>query len=188
MSDTPAEPHRTYVCPWWLMYLADHRLRRLVQPTGPVIELLVATGDACLDVGCGMGYFTIPLAWRVGPAGHVTAVDVQPKMLEGAARRAEREGLTERIALRLSTDGDWAAPEQYDFILAFWMLHEVPDQRDYLATLRKTLKPGGRFLLVEPRLHVGERQWQESLDLARAAGFGVCTPRQVRYSRAAVLQ
>jgi len=148
----------------------------------------VASGDSCLDVGCGMGYFTIPLARLVGPTGHVTAVDLQPKMLDGAARRAKREGLADRIALRLTTDADWAVPERYDFILAFWMLHEVPDQRVFLGTLRKALKTGGRFLLVEPRLHVREPQWQDSLDLARAAGFGACTPQRIRYSRAAMLQ
>ncbi len=170
------------------MYFADHRLRRLFQPTGPVIESLVAPGDSCLDIGCGMGYFTIPLAHLVGPTGRVTGVDLQPKMLEGAARRARREGLADRVGLRLVTDADWAAPDRYDVILAMWMLHEVPDQKDFLVTLRKTLRANGRFLLVEPRLHVRERQWQDSLDLARTTGFAICTPRRLRYSRAAILQ
>ncbi len=188
MAETAREPHGASVCPWWLMYFADHRLRRWFQPTGPVIDSVVAAGNSCLDVGCGMGYFTIPLARLVGPTGHVTAVDLQRKMLDGAARRANREGLADRIDMRLVTDPGWAAPGRYDFILAMWMLHEVPDQREFLATLRTTLKPGGRFLLVEPRLHVGERQWQDSLEIAQAAGFRTQTSPQVRYSRAAILQ
>ncbi len=188
MSNNVQQPHRVCVCPWWLMYFADHRLRRLVQPPDPVIEPLAAAGDSCLDIGCGMGYFTIPLARLVGPAGHVTAVDLQPRMLQGAARRARREGLTDRISFCLVTESSWAAAGQYDFILAMWMLHEVPDQRSFLADLRKVLKAGGRFLLIEPRLHVREQQWRESLTLARGVGFGSCTPRDVRFSRAAVLQ
>ncbi len=188
MADTGREPHRTCVFPWWLLYFFDHRLRRLFQPTGPVVKSLVASGYSCLDVGCGMGYFTIPLAHLVGPTGHVTAVDLQPKMLAGAARRAQREGLVERVSFRLSNDADWATPEHYDFILAFWMLHEVRDQKPFLGTLRKVLKTSGCFLLVEPRLHVRERQWEDALDLAEAVGFRSRTPRPIRFSRAAILQ
>lgn len=188
MADTARDGPRTCVCPWWLMYFFDHRLRQLFQPTRSVIEPLVASGYSCLDVGCGMGYFTIPLAQLVGPTGHVTGVDLQPKMLEGAAKRAKRERLVDRISLRLSTDADWAIPGRYDFVLAFWMLHEVPDRKAFLATIRKVLKTSGRFLLVEPRLHVGERQWQDSLDLAQAVGFGSVTPRAIKLSRAAILQ
>lgn len=187
MAHSAPEPHRTRVCPWWLMYFANHRLRGLFQPTGPVLGSLVRPGDSCLDVGCGMGYFTIPLARLVGPAGHVTAVDLQPRMLDGAARRARRDGLADRISLRLVTDTDWAARDRYDFILAMWVLHEVPDQKDVLATLRRTLKAGGRVLLVEPRLHVREPEWQASLALAGSAGFRACTPQYARYSRAAIL-
>jgi ubiquinone/menaquinone biosynthesis C-methylase UbiE len=188
MEAPRSEPHRGCVCPWWLMYFFDHRVRRLFQPTEPVVGSLVASGYSCLDVGCGMGYFTIPLARLVGPTGHVTAVDLQPKMLEGATRRARREGLSERVSFRLSHDADWVIPEQYDFILAFWMLHEVPDRKALLGTLRKVLKTSGCFLLVEPRLHVRERQWKDSLDLAESVGFRSRTERLVRLSRAAILK
>ncbi|MBZ5553187.1 MAG: class I SAM-dependent methyltransferase [Acidobacteriia bacterium] len=188
MTDTGRGAHRTCICPWWLMYLFDHRLRRLFQPTDPVIKSLVGSGYSCLDIGCGMGYFTIPLAQLVGPTGHVTAVDLQPGMLQGAARRAQREGVVDRISLRLSTDSDWPIPQHYDFILAFWMLHEVPDQKCFLGTLRKILKTTGSFLLVEPRLHVRERQWEESLALAEAVGFRSRAPQSVKFSRAAILR
>jgi ubiquinone/menaquinone biosynthesis C-methylase UbiE len=188
MTDTGHEAHRTCVCPWWLMYFFDHRVRALLQPTAPVVASLVAPGDTCLDLGCGMGYFSAPLAQLVGPAGHVTAVDIQPRMLQGAARRAQREGLAERISLRRPTDSGWVLPEHYDFVLAFWMLHEVPDQKGLLGTCRRVLKGSGQFLLVEPRLHVGERQWERSLTLADGVGFHSQETRAVRFSRAALLR
>jgi len=170
------------------MAFVDDRVRALVQPTAPVLASLVAPGHACLDVGCGMGYFTVPLPRLVGPSGQVIAVDVQPRMLQGGARRLEREGLADRVSLYLATQSDWVRPEHYDFILAFWMLHEVPDRQGFLATLRQVLKPRGHFLLVEPRIHVGERLWRESLALAEAVGFHSRETRPVRFSRAALLR
>jgi 2-polyprenyl-3-methyl-5-hydroxy-6-metoxy-1,4-benzoquinol methylase len=188
MAESRQEGHQARLCPWWLMYLFDHRLRRLFQPTGPVIDGLVAPGDSCLDVGCGMGYFTIPMAHVVGPAGRVTAVDLQPRMLEGAARRAKREGVADRISLHAPGDSEWVVSEGYDFILAFWMLHEVREPESFLRTLRSVLKPSGSFLLVEPRLHVREKEWNGSLGLAAAAGFGLRRRPVVSFSRAAILQ
>jgi ubiquinone/menaquinone biosynthesis C-methylase UbiE len=187
LAEAPRGVHRSCVCPWWLMYFFDHRVRALFQPTAPVVGSLVAPGDQCLDLGCGMGYFTVPMALQVGPTGHVTAVDIQTKMLEGAARRAKREGLADRISLRLAADSDWMVPERYDFILAFWMLHEVPDPKALLETLRKVLKTGGRFLLVEPKLHVSEPAWEKSLALADRVGFHSCQMRPVKFSRAALM-
>ena len=179
---------RTRVCPWWLMYFVDYRLRGFFQPTGPVIQHLVAPGYSCLDVGCGMGYFTIPMAHLVGPAGRVTAVDLQPQMLEGAARRAKREGVADRIALHLPDDPGWKVPEHYEFILAFWMLHEVREPRSLLECLRGVLKADGVFLVVEPRVHVGRKQWEASLSLAESVGFRLRNRPAVTLSRAALLQ
>jgi ubiquinone/menaquinone biosynthesis C-methylase UbiE len=187
MAEVGRDASRTCVCPWWLMYLFDHSVRALFQPAAPVIASLVTEGQSCLDVGCGMGYFTVPLARLVGPAGHVTAVDIQPRMLDGAGRRLKREGLADRVSLRVPTDSDWVLAEHYDFILAFWMLHEVSDRRRLLETLRNVLKRGGQLLLVEPRLHVGERLWEESLRLAVTVGFHSRETRSVRFSRAALL-
>ena len=76
------------VCPWWLIRTLDNPLRRLFQNPEEILKDFVRTGDACLDVGCGIGYFTIPMAKLAGPSGNVTAVDLQPQMLAGVERRA----------------------------------------------------------------------------------------------------
>ena len=173
MADRPRQPNagETFVCPWWLIYFFDNPLRRLFHPAARILQPLVAPGYTCLDVGCGIGYFTVPLAELVGPTGRVTGVDLQAKMLEGAARRSQRRGLTGRISLCRPEDPEWTTPQKYDFILVFWMLHEVPDPGAFLETLRTVLKPSGCLLLVEPQLHVRKRQWEESLALAKAVGL-----------------
>ena len=176
-----------FVCPWWMVYSFDNPLRKLVQPPDRVLGDLVAPGDDCLDIGCGMGYFTIPLARLAGPSGSVTAVDVQQKMLDGLTRRARRHGLGGAIAARLVSDRDWDVPGRYDFVLAFWMVHEVPERDEFLGTLRRVLRDSGRVLLVEPRLHVSRSGFEHTLERARSAGFRVAQGPKVFASMSAIL-
>lgn len=79
-----------------------------------------------LDVGPGIGYFTIPMARRVGSGGRVIAADIQESMLRGIVRRAERAGVRGQIELYLSRPDEIYSGEPVDFILSFWMAHEVP--------------------------------------------------------------
>jgi len=176
-----------FVCPWWMVYSFDNPLRKLVQPPDRVLGDMVAPGDHCLDIGCGIGYFSIPLARLVGPSGSVTAVDVQQKMLDGLLRRARRHGLGGAIAARLASDPGWDMPGRYDFVLAFWMFHEVPERDGFLGTLRRVLKESGRVLLVEPRLHVSRSGFGHTLDRARDAGFQVARGPKVFASMSAIL-
>ena len=190
MEDTPRKSNgtKTFICPWWLMYFFDNPLRQLLQPAIRILQPLVAPGYTCLDLGCGMGYFTVALAKLVGPTGSVTAVDLQAKMMEVAGRRARRHGVAGRISLCRPEDPEWTIPQKYDFILTFWMLHEVPDRGSLFKTLRTALKTSGCLLLVEPRLHVRKQQWEESLALAEAIGLGSRMGPPVAFSRTAILQ
>ena len=80
------------------------------------------------------------------------------------------------------TAWDWT--ETADFALAFWMLHEVPDQAAFLAEVRACLKPGGRLLVVEPRLHVGGAAFERSVAIARGVGLLPVARPAVALSRA----
>ena len=94
------------VCPWWLCPTFDNPLRRLIHNPDRILAGLVRPGETALDLGCGMGYFSIPLARLVGPEGKVICVDLQEQMLAGVRRRAERAGVADRIRLhRAGTDG-----------------------------------------------------------------------------------
>ena len=110
-----------------------------------------------LEPGCGMGYFTLPIARMTGPTGRVVAVDLQPKMIEGLTRRARRAGLPERIEAVTCADGDLgfaARPGVVDLAVVIHVLHEVRDRQRFLEQLYQALRPGGRLLLLEPKGHV----------------------------------
>ena len=152
-----------------------------------ILREFVRPGDACLDIGCGIGYFTIPLARLAGPSGRVTAVDLQAEMLAGVAKRAERAGLSERIRLHQADASGLQLEGSFDFVLAFWMVHEVPDQAALFRQIREVLNPGGRILLVEPIGHVRRADFERTLVTASDAGLAVSQTPRVRLSRAALL-
>ena len=58
-------------CPWWLCFTFDNFLRRRFQNPAKIMSSYVREGWTVLDVGPGMGYFTISLAKLVGPSGKV---------------------------------------------------------------------------------------------------------------------
>jgi ubiquinone/menaquinone biosynthesis C-methylase UbiE len=180
-------PSKTHVCPWWLIHTFDNPLRRLVQNPERILQDIVRSGDACLDLGCGIGYFTIPMAGIVGPSGCVTAADLQPEMLAGVRRRAEKSGLLSRVRLHRVDASGLPFEAAFDFALAFWMAHEVPDQRSLIQQIRSALKPGGRFLLVEPKVHVRQAAFDRTVDLAEKTGLTKVKPLDIFFSRAILM-
>ena len=175
------------VCPWWLIHAFDNPIRRLFQNPEKILEKLVRPGDNCLDVGCGYGYFTIPMARIVGPAGAVTAAEVQTEMLNGVRRRARTKGVLDQIRfLQVGTSG-LHSDGVFDFALAFWMVHEVPDQEAMLIQIHASLRPGGRFLLVEPKGHVSSAAFVRTVAIAEKIGFTKPTERRIAFSRGMLL-
>jgi ubiquinone/menaquinone biosynthesis C-methylase UbiE len=185
MSHEPTKPQR--VCPPWLCFTFDNPFRKLIHNPETLLAPFVRPGTIAIDIGAGMGYFTIPMARLVGPEGHVTAIDVQSKMLSGLAARARRRGVSERISLHQATPDSLGSHPPADFILAFWMVHEVPDQRAFLAQIFELLKPEGFFLLVEPRAHVSEKAFRRTVDTAGEIGFNVKEKPKIRISHSALL-
>jgi transposase len=108
-----------------------------------------------LDVGCGPGFASIGLARLVGPGGAVTAVDLQPEMLDIVRRKAEKLGLADRIDLVSCKSDDLVATGPFDFAVAFYMVHETPDQQRFPRQVAAALKPGAAFFIAEPVFHVG---------------------------------
>lgn len=180
--------HGDHVCPWWLAYTFDNPLRRLLHPPERLFAGLVAPGQTAVDVGCGMGHFTLGLARMVGPTGRVVAVDLQEKMLERVRRRAERAGLQERIRLHRCTTESLGVGEPADFVVASWMVHEVDDREAFLREVAGFMKPGARLFVAEPKGHVSAEHLERTVELARTAGLRVRSRPKVALSRAVILE
>src|SRR5689334_15309979 len=90
------------VCPWWIGWLLASPIRKLRQDPARILAPHLREGMTVLEPGPGMGFFTVEAARRVGAAGRVVAVDLQPRMLAGLRRRAERAGVGDRVETRVA--------------------------------------------------------------------------------------
>ena len=176
------------LCPWWFAYTFDNPVRRLLHKPDKVLGTYVKEGMTAVDIGCGMGHFSVGMANLVGPNGRVISIDLQQKMLDKVKRRAVRAGVDERISLRLCVPGNIGVAEPVDFALTFWMAHEVPDAWAMFRQIHAILKDGGRWLLAEPRLHTSLGRFEKILAEAVAAGFSVIERPPVTMSYAALLE
>jgi cyclopropane fatty-acyl-phospholipid synthase-like methyltransferase len=177
-----------HVCPWWMAWTFDNPLRKLFQDPGRILGSFVRDGMTVADIGCGMGYFSVAMAKMVGPGGRVFSVDLQEKMLQYLRRRASRAGMTDRITTVLAEPDDIKITGLADFALAFWMVHEVNGIPRFFSQVAAVLKPGGKMLYAEPRMHVTQTRFEEILGYANDAGFAVDDYPKVGMSRSAVLE
>jgi len=176
-----------HVCPPWLSFLLTNAFRRMAHDPSRILGRFLKEGDVAIDIGCGPGFFTVPMARRVGEDGLVVAVDIHSGMLEKARRRAERAGVAGRIRFHLGRRDSLGLDLTADFALAFWMTHEVADRRRLFAEVLSVLKPGGLLLLVEPRMHASDALFREIVATAEGVGFEQRGEEVVRLSRAVVL-
>lgn len=175
------------VCPWWMCYTFDNPLRKLIHNPEKMLSPYVKKGQRAIDIGPGMGYFSIPLARIVGPSGHVTAIDIQEKMLIALKKRAKKYGVSEIISSYLAGPDSLGSHPPVDFVLAFWMVHEVPDQQRFFSEIGSFLKSDGLFLLVEPKHHVPLKYFQQTLETTGNTGFLVKENPQIKMSHSALL-
>lgn len=180
------------VFPFWKARIcsAIYGLRKKYQNPNEVLQGYIAEGMTAADIGCALGYFTLPMAQMAGESGKIVAVDLQPQMLEELARKAKKLGLQERIKMiccsehSLSID-QWK--EQLDFALVFAVAHEVPDRERMFHELHSAMKKGARLLLAEPKGHVSEECFRESIEFARKNGFKVIGVPHINMSRSILL-
>ncbi|KPV45580.1 class I SAM-dependent methyltransferase [Alicyclobacillus ferrooxydans] len=122
--------------------------RRKALPPDEILGLFGTPGDANFaDVGCGPGYFTIPLAKRT--TGKVYALDVSSEMLNVLTERVQEANVT-NVENVLSNAEQIALPDHsVDGVLCSLVLHEVDDLKQTLSEFRRVLRPGGKMLLIE---------------------------------------
>ena len=182
------EETNNMVCPWWLCYSFDNPLRRIFHKPEPLLAPWLKPGMTAVDIGCGMGYFTVGLARLTGPGGRVIAVDLQQQMLDVLQRRARRAGMADRIVLHRCQKDSLGVEGPADFVLTFWMAHEVPDKHRFFGEIFSLLKTGGQLLLVEPKFHVTLKSLERTLAVCRETGFGLQEEPTIALSRAYLMR
>lgn len=111
------------------------------------VRAYLSPGDRVLEIGCGTGGTAVRLAPAVTS---YTATDIAPKMIAFARERPEPRGMP-HLAFRIGAAGDTAGAP-FDAVLAFKLLHLLPDLPRRLAAIRAALRPGGLLLSKTPCL------------------------------------
>lgn len=175
-----------FVAKWHHLLLYPDWFRRLHQRPRKFLGELVKPGMIVADIGCGLGFYTIEMACMVGERGRVLAVDFQPEMLGFTQRKARKAAVSERVEFVQCTQDDLIVSELVDFALSMWVAHEVPDRYRFFKQIRGLLKPDGRFLLAEPKFHVGKELYKAICDDAEGVGLEKISEPRVGGSRAAL--
>jgi len=116
------------------------RLREVLRPE---------PGERVLEIGPGVGYYTLHMAEWVGPEGRIEIFDLQQEFLDHTATRAAGRGLANVIA----TQGDATElpyeDDSMDAVVLTAVLGEIPDSHTALRQIERVLKPSGRLIVGE---------------------------------------
>jgi ubiquinone/menaquinone biosynthesis C-methylase UbiE len=124
-------------------------------------------GMTVLDVGCGPGRLTIPLARHVGEQGEVVAVDIQAGMLERARGKARAAALDNIRFVQGGAGETDLGRDRFDRAFLVTVLGEIPDRDAALREIFAALRPGGTLSVTEIML---DPHYQSCRSVARRAG------------------
>ncbi|MDB4676886.1 class I SAM-dependent methyltransferase [bacterium] len=114
-------------------------------------QLKLEPGMTVCDLGCGNGYWTIPMAKKVGAEGKVLAVDIQKEMLIKLRERSARFNFTHIEPIRSTVDDPKLPANEVDLLLMVDVYHEFSHPESMLWGIRRSLKPTGVVALLEYR-------------------------------------
>ncbi|WP_088186957.1 methyltransferase domain-containing protein [Desulfosporosinus sp. FKA] len=128
----------------------DDQWRRQNLPPRPTLEKLGLNSDDTLaDVGCGIGYFTIPAAEVIKSPNKVFALDTSEEMLAEVEKRADAAGISNIVLIKTEEYGLKLPDQAVSFVLLVNVLHEIDNQEGFLGEVYRILKTDGKIALID---------------------------------------
>jgi len=180
-----------HICPPWVGKLMVSSLRKMYHNPKAILNEFIQPGYQVVEVGPGMGFFSLPMAKLCGIDGKVYCVDIQQDMLTALDKRAQKANVNQQIITHLSSSESLGLSQfknHFDFGLLFAVVHEIPNKELLFQELAHVIKPKSKILFAEPKGHVTIEHWNKSLKLAKLAGFEVLKANKIQGSHAAVLE
>lgn len=176
------------ICPVEKAGGLDNSFRKLLQNPKKILKPYINEGMTVLDIGCGPGFFSIEIAKLFIDSGRVIAADIQEGMLDKVRHKIKGTELEQRITLHKCKEESIDLTEKVDFVLAFYMVHEVPNQDKLFRELKSILKPNGQIFIIEPKFHVSKKSFDSMINRVKGIGLEIKDRPKVFFSRTIVLK
>ncbi|MDP4182259.1 MAG: class I SAM-dependent methyltransferase [Bacillota bacterium] len=128
----------------------DNEKRRMIMPPFETLEKLgFSKGMDIADIGCGIGYFTIPAAEIGGQGSKIYALDLSVEMLDEVDKRAVEHGISNIRTIKVDEYDLKLDNGTVEFALLSNVLHEIEEKGKYISEIHRLLKVGGKLAIVE---------------------------------------
>ena len=154
----------------WLVEI-ENPLARATRSEQIVEQLAPRPGARVMDIGCGPGRVTIPLARTVGATGEVIALDIQAGMLAKVTEKAKTEGITNVRPMQSDVRGAQISHGSLDAAVMVMAFGEIPEGASIFPVIFSALKPGGLLLVAESIFDPHFVSRGKLRKIAHAAGF-----------------
>jgi FkbM family methyltransferase len=129
--------------------LDNEKRREILPPEQTLINLHLHEGDIMADIGCGIGYFSIPASKIVGKSGKIFAIDILPKMLQDVEIKIKENNIL-NIEIVLTEENNLKLEDNsVTFAFISTVLHEAEKKEDFLKEVKRILAPNGKIAIVE---------------------------------------
>jgi ubiquinone/menaquinone biosynthesis C-methylase UbiE len=176
------------VCPVELAGGLDNSIRKFLQNPKRILKPYIEKDMTVLDFGCGPGFFSIEIAKLLSDKGKVIAADLQSGMLDKLRKKISGTSLEEKIVLHKCEQDRIGVNESVDFILAFYVIHEVPEKEKLFREFKSILKPGGKILIIEPNFHVSKNAFSEMIEKIEAEDMEISERPKYFMNRAVLIR
>jgi len=172
-------------------YLLICPIRKLFDNPDKIFSPLLKPGMKVLELGPGMGFYSLPVARMIAPGGKLYCLDIQEQMISTLKKRAAKARLSNIIEAKVvnedSLEMKFMAGE-IDFAIAEGVIHEVKNKKQVLAQIKATLKPDGIFYYSEPGGPVPEKDFLGLKEKITGVGFSEVKSFQRGRNRTAIFK
>ena len=175
------------VCPMYMAGILDSKIRRFFFNPNKILKPYIRENITALDIGCGPGVYTIEIAELLKGTGKVIAVDMQKEMLEIIRGKIRGKPIEKNILLHQCSQEKIGVKENVDFVLLFYVVHEVPSKENLFDEVLPLINPNGLLMIVEPKL-VSAKSFNEMVNKIKEKGFEEFDKLKITLSRGIVLR
>ena len=174
-------------CPLRMAGLLDNKFRRYFHKPNKILKPFIRKNMTVLDFGCGPGVFTVEMAHLLEVTGKVIAIDMQEGMLEIVKRKIKETSIEKIVELQKCTQEKVGLNENVDFVLMFYVVHEVPSKENLFHEILPRINKDGLIMIVEPKA-VSKKSFDAMIDNIKENGFEEERLLKIAFSRGIVLR